>query len=374
MSPDSKLHVLTGVDVPDKNYVLYRLPHAERCVLMHQSTGSPLELASYAALDGISGFVFAPFKVGAGVPVLLLQPDIIETYALPCISPNSCGNAQVHSAAQAERAAYHSVFASFHSRLCAGDFDKIVLSRRSEEHLPAGESPLQLFLRACSHYPRMFIALVSIPRAGLWLMATPEILLERVGTEWHTMALAGTMRLTEGQLCFDTPACTMPQDAICWSDKNVREQRYVASYIRERLSAYAGVIRESRPYTARAGYLVHLRSDFMFTLHDGNDIGRIIESLHPTPAVCGIPRSSAYDFICQNEGFDRGYYSGFAGVKDVSGATHLYVTLRCMQIEDTKCTLYAGGGLLRDSAEEAEWAETEAKMDTMRRCFATKRI
>jgi isochorismate synthase len=47
--------------------------------------------------------------------------------------------------------------------------------------------------------------------------------------------------------------------------------------------------------------------------------------------------------------------------------THLYVSLRCMNIEGDTCHLYAGGGLLKDSTEEQEWAETEAKMETMRR-------
>ena len=46
--------------------------------------------------------------------------------------------------------------------------------------------------------------------------------------------------------------------------------------------------------------------------------------------------------------------------------SHLYVTLRCMQISGNRQTLYAGGGLLRESNEEQEWLETEAKLDTMR--------
>ena len=48
-------------------------------------------------------------------------------------------------------------------------------------------------------------------------------------------------------------------------------------------------------------------------------------------------------------------------------ATHLYVSLRCMNIEGDTCHLFAGGGLLKDSTEAQEWAETEAKMETMRR-------
>ena len=39
----------------------------------------------------------------------------------------------------------------------------------------------------------------------------------------------------------------------------------------------------------------------------------------------------------------------------------------------TIVVLWAGGGLLKDSAEEQEWAETEAKLETMRRCIAIKK-
>ena len=46
--------------------------------------------------------------------------------------------------------------------------------------------------------------------------------------------------------------------------------------------------------------------------------------------------------------------------------THLYVSLRCMNIDGSICHLYAGGGLLKDSILNQEWLETEAKLQTMR--------
>jgi isochorismate synthase len=60
------------------------------------------------------------------------------------------------------------------------------------------------------------------------------------------------------------------------------------------------------------------------------------------------------------------------GMLDPQAQTFLYVSLRCMNIEQDRCHLYAGGGLLKDSVEEQEWQETEAKLDTMRRCIAIK--
>ena len=90
--------------------------------------------------------------------------------------------------------------------------------------------------------------------------------------------------------------------------------------------------------------------------------------------------------ILSNEHTPRLYYSGFMGPlnlrhqpsdispqpSDLRLQTHLYVSLRCMQVTDTQYRLYAGGGLLKDSVEEQEWMETEAKMETMRRVLKTQ--
>ena len=72
------------------------------------------------------------------------------------------------------------------------------------------------------------------------------------------------------------------------------------------------------------------------------------------------------DFIVDHEHSPRQYYSGYLGPINYPQSTHLYVSLRCMQIERSRYLLYAGGGLLRESSEEKEWQETEAKLATMR--------
>ena len=78
-----------------------------------------------------------------------------------------------------------------------------------------------------------------------------------------------------------------------------------------------------------------------------------------------MPKEAACRFILRSEHLSRSYYSGFSG-RIGDGRAMLYVTLRCMQLSRTVCRLYAGGGLLKESIEENEWQETEAKLDTMR--------
>ena len=87
--------------------------------------------------------------------------------------------------------------------------------------------------------------------------------------------------------------------------------------------------------------------------------------LHPTPAVCGLPREEARQAILHDEPSPRRYYAGFSGPLHLQGETHLYVSLRCMEFTPHTATLYAGGGLMPESQETDEWEETRRKMQTM---------
>ena len=353
-------------------FAIYRLPHETHATIVRQKVGEPEELLTCHALNGRRGFVVAPFEIRQDQPILLIRPDEVET--IDTRNQESMG--QVHDSIQNQatcpidsrhdRSSYAIDFANYHARLQQGTFSKIVLSRCAEEETTVPIDPMQLFMLACERYPRMFISLVSTKKSGCWLTATPEILLEGNGRQWRTIALAGTMKLEGEQLAFDTQASLKEGDraGIRWTTKNIQEQRLVASYITECLKQFTFDFREEGPLTVRAANLVHLRSDFSFTLSCSEHIGDLLHTLHPTPAVCGLPKYAACRFIVRNEHTPRRYYSGFMG--PLGPETHLYVSLRCMNIEGRRYHLYAGGGLLKESTEEQEWLETEAKLETMR--------
>ena len=343
-------------------FALYRLPHADHYVRLE---GTTQELLSCAQLDGQAGFVVAPFEVKLDQPIVVISPDRVERVALPNEPARTAG---MEGGGQSEPTRDYAIdFANFHAQLRQGSFRKIVLARTADETIDEATEPAALFRRACALYPRLFIALVYTPQSGLWLTATPEILLEGGGGTWRTIALAGTMKLEQEQLDGEG-------ETARWSTKNIEEQRIVATYVAECLEQFATDFSEAGPRTVRAANLVHLRSDFTFTLPDDRHVGELLSLLHPTPAVCGLPKRETFQFIVSNERTPRRYYSGFMGPLNVAHATHLYVSLRCMSIEGSRCRLYAGGGLLRDSNEQQEWQETEAKLETMRRCIATRRM
>lgn len=342
-------------------FAIYRLPHADKATLVLQSEGEPSELYTCTELNGKSGFVVAPYQVTSQQPILLIHPDEVRQVLLTGCYEDASATAEESVGDEhltASSAYYATDFANFHSQLQRGVFQKIVLARCAEEQTAETIEPMTLFYRACCQYPRLFIALVSTAKSGCWLTATPEILLEGDGRQWRTIALAGTMRLEKEQLSSEG-------ETLMWSPKNIQEQRIVATYITECLEQFTSDFREEGPRPARAANLVHLRSDFTFSLPDVSCLGNLLQVLHPTPAVCGLPKQEAFDFIVRNEHSPRRYYSGFMGPLQMD-ETHLYVSLRCMRIEGNHYSLYAGGGLLKDSTQEQEWLETEAKMETMR--------
>ncbi len=335
-----------------KPFVLYRLPGEKAATRV--SASKTTALGSCCDLDGQSGFVIAPFVPSSHEPILLIEPEEMSEY-IPR-PDNGCAIDCQEGDAYADREAYANTFAKFHQKLTDGTFRKVVLARQKTVTLCAEADAVSLFDRACALYPRQMVVLVSAESCGTWLMATPEILLQGRGLQWRTMALAGTMKAGE--------------EGGGWSEKNIQEQQLVASHIGECLQSHAYDIHLQGPSTAHAGDLVHLKSDFTFHLRDEANVGHLLHDLYPTPAVCGLPKDATRQFIVHHEPKPRRYYSGFMGPLNINAnATDLYVSLRCMALNGSHCTLYAGGGLISESNEQQEWDETEAKMRTMLRCI-----
>ena len=360
------------------SFALYRLPWTDEPILVFQKDGEVEKVNSLHELNGKKGFLFAPFCPNSSHPIVLIKDDfnirgwndimesleklfprdVLDQMADEYASLSSDGEEYGATLSEETRKEnYVEAFSKFISPLKHKQFEKLVLSRSASYELPQNFSPVTAFVTACNSYPRMMISLCHTPESGTWIGSTPEIIISGQHPHWQTVALAGTMQMQGDE---------MP---IEWSPKNQREQLIVSEYIQNVLKSFKSKVTLKGPYTARAGHLVHLKTDFQFTLKDPDHLGDLLEALHPTPAVCGLPKRTAYDFIIANEGYDRSYYSGVIGWLDPDSITHLYVNLRCMRITQHQTTLYAGGGILPSSNAEAEWEETQIKMNTMRKCL-----
>lgn len=338
--------------------ILYRLPFEKNATKLN--IANVLQLNDICEIDGHSGFIMVPF-VQNSAPTLLFEVESEESFDIEnCECNTAIDDKSVQSNQPSEE--YTKAFNAFISALNKGEFGKLVLSRCQIHNLAFSKEQLvETFKYACQLYPRMMIYLAFLPDGDAWMGCTPEILIAGNANHYRTMALAGTMWISKGT----------PIKDISWSAKNRKEQEVVADYVRETIKPFASVIEEEGPYTSRAGELVHLKTEFHFTPNAKFSVGRVAKSLHPTPAVCGIPTKEAMNFILENENYDRSYYSGVVGLIGINGNTDLFVNLRCAHFTNKNFCTYAGGGLLPSSTLQSEWDETANKMNTILLC--TKR-
>ncbi|GAB3171611.1 isochorismate synthase [Telluribacter humicola] len=249
-------------------------------------------------------------------------------------------------------------------------FDKVVLSRTRELTYNEDFRPIKAFTKLAATYPSAFISLVYLPeQKETWLGASPETL---VSTDaqgiFRTASLAGTQvaRTASGE--------PLPKAEVRWGQKEIEEQALVSRYIVEcfkkiRLREYL----EKGPKTVQAGNLYHLRTDFEVDTQAVNFQGLdsvMLRLLHPTSAVCGMPKEPALRFLTEVEGYDRTFYSGYLGPVNVEQESHLFVNLRSMRLADGIATVYAGAGITEDSDPQREWEETELKCQTLLRVLA----
>ncbi|WMN07134.1 chorismate-binding protein [Marivirga arenosa] len=211
------------------------------------------------------------------------------------------------------------------------------------------------FLKAAHKYPNAFVSLTFSENTGLWFGASPETLIEeKKGDYFKTMALAGTQAIEDKSIAETT-----------WTQKEIEEQAYVSRYI---INCFKKIrlrdFDELGPKTVQAGNLLHLKTTFKVDTKSVHfpELGSVmLKLLHPTSAVCGMPKDTSLKFILEKEKHDRAYFSGFLGPIHLNEMSHLFVNLRCCQIDNEKVTFYAGAGITEDSKPEKEWHETEMK-------------
>lgn len=269
---------------------------------------------------------------------------------------------------QANRGAqerYQQAVADAVLRIRRGEFRKVVLSRTKEVTFESEPDLMQFIERLCAAYPSAFVSAVWLPeQEQIWISATPERLVSvDANGLFRTVSLAGTQSA-------NTPDGHPKRTAeAVWTDKEIEEQALVSRYVIDcfkkiRLREYV----EQGPKTVMAGNLMHLQTDFMVDSEAVRypQLGTVmLRLLHPTSAVCGMPREAALDFIEHHESHDRELYSGFLGPVNVDYESNLFVHLRCMKLEGQTATFYAGAGLTEDSIPEREWYETELKCKTL---------
>lgn len=343
----------------EKPFVLYCKPNSDSIIGMFQEDDTLYEIVDFTE----SGFVFASFD---GKTKYLIPKEHSEIKHFPLnkkdISEN--GNGFVFSN-ESDKQEFEALVTKGITAITNGIFEKVVLSRKETIALSTFDF-FATFEKLVNFYPTSFTYCFFHPNAGTWLGATPEQLLKVDAGEFKTIALAGTQK-SDGS------------DEVIWQDKEKNEQQLVTDYIVSELNKVSKSISVSKPYSIKAGSIWHIKTDIFGQLNSTRNLKEVIDLLHPTPAVCGLPKQASQKFILENENYNRTFYTGFLGEinSDVSTAaicSDLFVNLRSMKIEIEKekaiATLFMGCGITKDSIPEKEWEESVNKSMTMKRVLS----
>jgi menaquinone-specific isochorismate synthase len=242
-------------------------------------------------------------------------------------------------------------------RIRRGDLRKVVLAQALEVSLATDLSIPDVLARLGDRYPDCYRFLVE-PTEGTagFFGATPERLVSLRGRTVETGALAGTTGRGE------TPAeDEWLASELAESEKNVHEHELVAEAIRDQLHPLATSVSTGERTVRRLATVQHLWTPITAELASDEHVLSLVEALHPTPAVGGLPPDDALRTIRETEPFDRGWYAAPVGWFDAEGAGSFAVALRSGVARDRTVTLFAGVGIVADSDPDREWDEVQLK-------------
>ena len=343
---------ITEIYKAQKPFVAYRKPNEELVSVMVQNTNKLIKLKDFNQ----QGFIFMPFN-NNGEKVLFpfgecttFQTKITQYDALSI--RDSFVKITNNIDFEKTKQAHVTLVEKGINFIKEGKAQKIVLSRKEVLEF-SHFNMVNTFKKMLKNYLNAFVYVWYHPQVGLWMGATPERLLNVKNNHFKTMALAGT------QPFLDTTD-------VCWEEKEKQEQQFVTDFIIDSLKDELKITEIIGPYTIKAGSLVHLRTDIIGELHHLNKLEDLVTALHPTPAICGLPKNKALQFILDFENYSRTYYSGFLGELNVNNSSQLFVNLRCMQLIKNGAEIFVGGGITASSNPTKEFEETVSKTQIMK--------
>jgi len=262
------------------------------------------------------------------------------------------GGARASFVTRSDRRAWQLLVDRALAAIESSSLSKVVLARRISAQSARPFDCARVLARLRQSVPACTIFSLRAPGGATFLGATPETLCRVRGRLLETEAIAGS-----------APGPGKPP--LVPSDKEAREHRAVVDGIEQALRPLCAELQiDASPGAIGLPHLRHLRTAVRGRLRGEVALSEIVSALHPTPAVGGVPRDRALQFLAEHEDLDRGWYAGPIGwVGD--GAAELAVAIRSALFRGGQADLFVGAGVVAGSTAEGEWLETEAKSFTL---------
>ena len=189
--------------------------------------------------------------------------------------------------------------------------------------------------------------------------ATPELLMSLNGRKLVTMALAGTAKRED-------------REVFAVDEKEIREHEYVAQTLVSKLQGLGNPQRQRREILD-LGSIVHFLTWIRVDLDQPESPGKLIERLHPTPALGPLPRTEETLSLLLKWRQELGCPLEFGAPFGVwqNGQFDAVVSIRGIWWNQHEISLPAGCGVIEASRLVNEWRELRLKRDAVKRFLLT---
>lgn len=245
-----------------------------------------------------------------------------------------------------------------------GEFEKVVLARAVRVFASEPFDLSRILDELRRTYANAYVFAITRGES-CFVGATPERLVGVRSGVVRASALAGTAPRGE------TPAeDELLGQQLLASPKDRHEHAVVVEMLR---TAFAEMCVDLHappvPNLWRLSNVQHLYTPITGRLRPHYSLLDLVARLHPTPAVGGLPREAALDYIREHEQLDRGWYAAPVGWLDARGEGDFAVALRSGILHGREASLFAGCGIVAESNPEREYAETCLKLRPMSRAL-----
>jgi len=250
-----------------------------------------------------------------------------------------------------------------------GGVSKVVLARVQAVSAEACLDPVDVVMNLWWDNPGAHVFLFEPARGHVLVGAAPETVATVEEGRFRATAVAGSAARGDSEAQRRAHA-----EDLLRSSKDRREHRMCVDDMVERLQSVSHrVSAEADPHVLTLSTIQHLETAIRADLLPGQTVLSVLEALHPTPAVCGLPRDLAQAFLEREERFQRGWYAGPVGWFDGGGNGVFVPALRSAVARNTEWMLFAGAGIVAGSDPHLEWDETRIKFQPVLRALAKAR-
>lgn len=253
--------------------------------------------------------------------------------------------------------AYQDKFARVQEYLRSGDCYQINLAQRFQADYSGSEWQAYLKLEASNQAP--FSAFLRLPQGSI-LSVSPERFLQMADRQIETKPIKGTRPRSA-----DTLQDVALMNDLANAEKDQAENLMIVDLLRNDIGRVAtpGSVHVPKLFEIESFPAVHhLVSTIRATLDDQYQAADLLRACFPGGSITGAPKVRAMQIIEELEPHRRSAYCGSIGYLSRHGTMDTSITIRTLVAYQQQLYAWAGGGLVMDSQDAAEYQETLDKL------------